>query len=108
MNLPRPVRLGVAAATLLVVSACSGSVSIGDTGIDSDALADEVSAQLAETVGFPPDEVDCPDGLDAEVGAETRCTLTSDGTAYGVTVTATAVEDGDVAFDIVVDEQPLS
>ena len=42
----------------------------------------------------------------AEVGAEVRCTLTSEETTYGLTVTVTSIEDDQVLFDIVVDDQP--
>ena len=50
----------------------------------------------------------CPDDLEAEVGAETRCTLTAgdDPTEYGVTVTVTSVEDDTANFDVEVDEHP--
>ncbi|MDP3967443.1 MAG: DUF4333 domain-containing protein [Nocardioides sp.] len=94
------------AAAALLLSGCSGSVSIGGSGVESDQLAQEVSDQLETTVGQAPDDVDCPDGLDAEVGAETRCTLTDGDATYGVSVTATAVEDGEVSFDIAVDGEP--
>ena len=49
------------------------------------------------------------DALEAEVGAETRCTLTVDGDdqEYGVTVTVTSVEGETANFDVQVDEDPV-
>ena len=75
--------------------------------VDGEELAESVSTELGKQVGQEPDEVVCPDDLDAEVGAETRCTLTHEGTSYGVTVTATEVDGSDVNFDIQVDEEPM-
>ena len=92
--------LAALAATVLLLTGCSANA------VDADELADEVSTQLEATVGQAPDDVECPEGLDAEVGAETRCTLTDGDTTYGVSVTATAVEDDEVSFDIAVDEEP--
>ena len=80
-------------------------------GCAATVAADEVATQaenaLEEQVGARPDIV-CPEDLDAEVGAETRCTLTAgdDPTEYGVTVTVTAVDGGRAEFDVEVDGQP--
>ena len=59
-------------------------------------------------VGFRPD-VSCPDDLEAEVGAETRCTLSVEGDSkeYGVTVTVTSVEGDTANFDVKVDDEPV-
>jgi len=82
------------------LAACgSGSVSTADL----EAL---VSTQLEETVGQAPDSVDCPDALPGEVGAEVRCTLTTDDTTFGLTLTVTSVDNDVALFDIVVDDAP--
>jgi hypothetical protein len=73
--------------------------------LDGDAVAEEAANVLTEQVGARP-EVACPDGLEEEVGAETRCTATVDGQTYGVTVTVTALDDESADFDVVVDRQP--
>jgi len=54
--------------------------------------------------------VSCPDDLEAEVGATTRCTLSvgDDGDEYGVTVTVTSVKGDTANFDVEVDEEPRS
>jgi len=93
--------LAIVSVTLILgVTACgSGSVSTGD-------LEKEVAAQLEATVGQVPDSVDCPDELPAEVGAEVRCTLTSDDVTFGLTVTVSSVEGDSVLFEFAVDDEP--
>ena len=61
-------------------------------------MADAFEAEL----GFRPD-VRCPDDVEAEVGAETRCTAAIEGATYGATVTVTAVDDDGAEFDVEVD-----
>ncbi|WP_324275337.1 DUF4333 domain-containing protein [Blastococcus brunescens] len=102
----RPVRLLVAAPLLAVpLSACSFG---GTDSLPADEVADGAEDALEDQVGVRP-EVSCPEDLVAEVGAETRCTLTVDGDPeqYGVTVTVTSVEDDTANFDVQVDDEPL-
>ena len=97
----RRVTLLVAAPLLsLGLAGCGGTVAAGE-------VATAAEDALEEQVGTRPDIV-CPEDLEAEVGAETRCTLTAgdDPTEYGVTVTVTAVDGGDAEFDVEVDGQP--
>jgi hypothetical protein len=96
-------RLALLVAVPLVgigLTACTGT-------LPSDDVATQAENALEEQVGARPDIV-CPEDLDAEVGAETRCTLTAgdDPTEYGVTVTVTAVDGGQAQFDVEVDGQP--
>ena len=98
-------RAGVLGAAL-VLAGCSFEASTGGDSVDADTLADEVSSQLAESVGQEPDDVTCSDDLEAEVDAETRCELTAGDQTYGVTVTVTEVQDGNASFDIQVDDEP--
>lgn len=87
------------AAAALALTACSSEVP-------ADELSEQVKSSLAEQVGQEPDEVDCPDPLPAEEGSEVTCTLTHGGTSYGVTVTSTGEQDGQIGFEALVDEQP--
>ena len=86
-------------------------LALGLAGCAATVAADDVATAaedaLEQQVGARPDIV-CPGDLEAEVGAETRCTLTAgdDPTEYGVTVTVTAVDGGDAEFDVEVDQQP--
>lgn len=74
--------------------------------LSASAAADQVSDALEAEVGRAPEEVTCPDDLDAEVGNEMRCTLVDSGESYGVTVRITSVEGDTAEFDIEVDEEP--
>ena len=93
--------LGAAALslTLGLATGCTSSVDAGE-------LENQVSSKLEEQVGQAPDSVDCPNDLDAEVDAETRCTLTAGDQTYGVAVKVTEVDGSDVQCDIAVDDQP--
>ncbi|SOE00020.1 DUF4333 domain-containing protein [Blastococcus haudaquaticus] len=99
----RRLRLLVATPFLAVgLSAC------GAGSLAADDVAEGAEDALEAEVGLRP-EVSCPDELAAEVGAETRCTLSVEGDdqEYGVTVTVTSVEDDTANFDVEVDEEPL-
>ena len=74
--------------------------------IDKALVASKLSDQLTEKVGRKPDSVTCPDNLKGNQGATLRCELKDGGQTYGVTVTVTDVDAGDVHFDFKVDEQP--
>lgn len=96
-------RVGGAAAAPTAEPAAGPAVDV----VDGAEVAQSVFDQLTATVGTEPDEVGCPD-LPAEVGATVRCDLTADAETYGVTVTTTSVDGGQVAFDIAVDEAGTS
>lgn len=91
---------------MLVTAGCSFSVGTS-VRVDPEQIEAYASDALAETVGRAPDAVDCPEALVAEVGAETRCTLTDGDLRYGVTVVATEVRGTDVRMDVEVDQEPL-
>ncbi len=92
--------MGAAALVLtLGLSGCSSSV-------ESSEVETQISNELEKQVGQAPDAVDCPNDLDAEVGAEETCTLTADGEDYAVTVKVTKVDGDNVSFDISVGDQP--
>jgi hypothetical protein len=74
--------------------------------VDKDQVATEISDQLTKQVGQAPDKVSCPDNLKGTQGATLRCDLTDQDQTYGVTVTVTDVQAGDVQFDFKVDQQP--
>jgi hypothetical protein len=77
-----------------------GTESEEPEGLASEDLEPEVQA-LAEQQGFAVDEVDCPDSLPAEVGAQVQCAVTmSDGEERKVDVTATKVKGGQVFFNV--------
>ena len=89
------VRLVAVPVLLVALTACADPLPAGNVAA---AVADAFEGEL----GFRPD-VSCPDDLEAEVGAETRCTAAADGATYGATVTVTAVDDDGAEFDVQVD-----
>ncbi len=91
------------AAALALALGLSGC---GASAVDSSDVEKQISGQLEKQIGQAPDSVDCPNDLDAEEGAEERCTLTADGQDYGVSVKVTKVDGNDVSFDIAVDDKP--
>jgi Domain of unknown function (DUF4333) len=74
--------------------------------VPKDDVAKQISDQLGQQFGRTPENVTCPDDVKGDVGATTRCELTDQGSTYGVTVTVTSADSGDVKFDFKVDDQP--
>jgi Domain of unknown function (DUF4333) len=74
--------------------------------VDKNQVASVISDKLNQQVGSRPDSVTCPDNLKGVEGATLRCQLTDSGKKYGVNVTVTSVDAGDVNFDFKVDDQP--
>jgi predicted thioesterase len=74
--------------------------------VDKAQVAEEISGQLAQQAGRKPESVTCPDNLKGVAGATLECELTDAGQTYGITVTVTSVDAGDVKFDIKVADQP--
>jgi hypothetical protein len=97
----RLVPLVAAPLLALGLTACGGTLA-------RDEVATKAEDALEQQVGSRP-EISCPEDLDAEVGATTRCTLTAgeEPAEYGLTITVTAVDRADAEFDIVVDDQPV-
>jgi hypothetical protein len=96
----------IAAVAGSVVFALGASGCTSESVVDKDALAKEVSTQLASGVGHAPESVTCPEDLSGKVGATTTCTLSDSGESYGVAVTVKSVEGSDVKFDIKVADEP--
>ncbi len=74
--------------------------------VDKNQVASVISDKLTQQVGKKPDSVTCPDNLKGTEGATLRCELTDGGQKYGVSVTVTSVDAGDVNFDFKVDDHP--
>jgi hypothetical protein len=74
--------------------------------VDKDQVASIISDKLTPRLGGKPDPVTCPDNLKGVQGATLRCQLTSNGDTYGVNLTVTDVDAGDVNFDIQLENHP--
>jgi hypothetical protein len=100
---PARVRLLLAVPVVLV-----GLAACGSAVVTAEETAEKAEDALEEQLGVRQD-VSCPDDLEAEEGAETRCVLTTAGDdpiQFGVTVTVTSVDGDTVNFDIEVDDEP--
>ena len=73
--------------------------------VDKNQVASVISDKLTQQVGSKPDSVTCPDNLKGVEGATLRCQLNDSGEKYGISVTVTNVDAGDVNFDFKVDDQ---
>jgi hypothetical protein len=93
-------RLAAALPLVLGLVACTGTVPAAD-------VATRAEDVLEEQEGIRPD-ITCPDDLEEQVGAQTRCTWTAgdDPTEYGLTITVTAVDGEGTEFDVELDRQP--
>ncbi|WP_040797257.1 DUF4333 domain-containing protein [Nocardia higoensis] len=94
---------GMIALACLTVAGCSVNIGSSTPTVKEADLERSVAQTLADQVGQEPDEVDCPDDLEGEVGAVLECTLTADGVTHNLTVTVTSVEDDKVNYDVEVD-----
>jgi hypothetical protein len=74
--------------------------------VDKNEVASVISDKLTQQVGSRPDSVTCPDNVKGVQGATLRCPLTDGTQKYGVNMTVTNVDAGDVNFDFKVDDQP--
>ncbi|GAB7144080.1 DUF4333 domain-containing protein [Mycobacterium riyadhense] len=74
--------------------------------VDKNQVANIISDKLTQQVGQRPDSVTCPDNLKGVEGATLRCQLTDGRKKYGISVTVTSVDAGDVNFDFKVDDHP--
>ena len=81
-------------------AALAGCGMLGPASVPADEVETQVSDKLTELVGQTPEEISCPEDLQAEEGAEMTCVLSDGGQTIDVTVTVTRVDGGDVEFDI--------
>jgi hypothetical protein len=90
-------------ATVTSVNGSDVKFDIVET-VDKDQVASVISDKLTQQVGKKPDSVACPDNLKGVEGATLRCQLTDGAEKYGISVTVTNVDAGDVNFDFKVDD----
>ncbi|CAN5498645.1 hypothetical protein BH09ACT12_BH09ACT12_17950 [soil metagenome] len=101
-----PARRLVASLTGgLLLAGCSVSLG-GADALGPDELVQQLDPQLQDLKGegAEVDDLNCDGDLAADVDAEQRCHFTDvNGDRYGLTVTVTDVDGGDVAFDLATD-----
>jgi hypothetical protein len=99
-----------ATLTVVMLGACSASVSVGSTPEVSKAdVESKAAAQLASTTHQAPPTITCPSGLKAKVGAAIDCTLsvTGDTATYPVHIDVESVKGTDVGFHVQVGDKPV-
>jgi hypothetical protein len=102
---PRRLLLALVAGATLALPAC-GSVVLSTDTLTAAEVATAAEDALEEQVGTRPD-ITCPEGLEKEEGASTRCTLTGgdDPVEYGVTVTVESTDET-TRIGVQVDDEP--
>ena len=92
---------GAAVGLMASAGACSCSVGSSSHSVAKKDVASQITQKLTDAQGNKPDSVDCPNDLDAKVGAQLNCSMKVKGTTYNVNVTVTSVNGSDVKFDMV-------
>ena len=103
---------GVIAAVAFSLTGCT--VTSGPYLIDKDLLSAQVQAQLTKERSEQAPTIDCPNDLEAAVGAMTTCLMKAPRGTYNVTVTITKLDEGvagnfaggNAIFDAKVADQP--
>ena len=108
----RPLVLSNGGRTLLIVMLVVGILgSLAQTSagwgndddddmdaISSSQLARRVAIDFTDDTGHTPQDVHCPNSLDAYIGATEVCTVTDDGVEFRALVTVDAITDGAAHF----------
>jgi hypothetical protein len=76
-----------------VLAGCSSAVPQAD-------VEEQISSLLEKELGTAPEDVSCPEDLNAEKGEKMTCTATIEGTEYPIAVNVTSVEGDTANFDI--------
>ena len=88
------ISLGIAIVLVLALGAC------GTTTVKSESAEDSVVQVVSEQTGFTPDDVSCPDDVEAKVGNTFDCEFTGPDGDYTASVEIRQVDGEDVLFHI--------
>jgi hypothetical protein len=95
------IRLDKRRATLLAIVALAAMlVGCGKTTVQSESAEDSVVGVVSKQTGFHPDDVSCPDDVEAKVGNSFECSFTGPDGPYTASVEIRQVEGEDVLFHI--------
>jgi len=96
----------VGAAFVPVVAGCTSGQQ--QQTLSGEKVANWIAAEVTRGTGERPDWVACPEDLPAKEGSVIRCVFTAaGGTQSGVTVTSRGSTGSGVAFDYMIDLEPL-
>jgi hypothetical protein len=100
-------RRAIVAAALLGMALIGGCVGGRDVIERSDLERAVLDALRGD--GYEPERIQCVGRLEAKLAESTMCVMsTSDGHRYGMEVTVMSVEGGQAAYEIDVDDKPMS
>ncbi|MCV7373343.1 DUF4333 domain-containing protein [Mycolicibacterium arabiense] len=98
MSSTRGARVGVSlflGAAALTLSAC------GESTIEPGPTQQFVADLVAKQTQFTPEDVTCPDGIEAQVGVEFECAFTGpEGTGYLAHLKVVEVNGKEATFDL--------
>lgn len=77
----------------LALAACSATIT-------PEGAAKAVTDLVADQTGYTPDDVTCPEGVEAKVGATFDCSFTGPGGEYIAHMRIERIEGAQVLFDI--------
>ncbi len=83
------------AATVAVLGVLAGC----GNQIDAEGTADFLTEQVSSQTGFTPTDVECPSGLDAEVGTTFECTYTGPEGPYTASMKVLEVDGEEVLYE---------
>ncbi len=89
--------LGIALAATLAV----GLAACGEKTVEADSAAASVTDVVAEQTGFEPDDVSCPDDVEAKVGVTFECDFTGPDGDYVAEVEIVEVSGDEAQFRVV-------
>jgi Domain of unknown function (DUF4333) len=95
----RIVRVGLGVA--LAATLAFGLAACGEKTVDADSAAASVTDVVAEQTGFEPDDVSCPDDVEAEVGVTFECDFTGPDGDYLAEVEIVEVSGDEAQFRVV-------
>jgi hypothetical protein len=90
-------RAGIAIAALALAL---GAAACGEETVDAGSAADSIAGFVERETGFVPDDVDCPDDVEADVGERFECDFTGPEGPYVAEVEITEIDGDDARFSI--------
>ena len=83
-----------------IISLAVGLGACGEATVDSGSAEDSVVEVVAKQTGFHPEDVSCPDDVEATVGQTFECSFTGPDGPYTANMEIKQVEGDDVLFHI--------
>ena len=93
-------------SAVLIIGLTGTFAACGQETVDKGDLQTQVREALTKEVGQQAPEAECPEGLEAKVGATTRCFMDfPENKRLNITVKVKSVDGDTTRFDIAADEK---